>query len=164
MPPRSRDLGALRRFAEAHAAAHARAASVHSDAACACRQAQCAAHDGMQVHCAGSVVLVLRHDPAVGQVWTLLEVCAACAPLMTHTRVVGHALPGTRKPTTAVAQTSAPAAAPTAPVVPGGFSAPTGPGFNSADAPSAPSRRRSGGRGGRPQRRQGRQGRDGFRG
>ncbi|MEW2168070.1 hypothetical protein AB0912_34545, partial [Streptomyces sp. NPDC007084] len=98
MPPRSRDLTALRRFAEAHVGAHARAATVHPDAACACRQAQCASHEDSQVHCAGSVLLVLRHDPAVGQVWTLMEVCAACAPLMTHTRVLGRAVPRTRTP------------------------------------------------------------------
>lgn len=98
MPPRSRDLASLRRFAEAHVGAHARAATVHPDAACACRQTQCASHEDSQVHCAGSVLLVLRHDPAVGQVWTLMEVCAACAPLMTHTRVLGRALPRTRTP------------------------------------------------------------------
>lgn len=155
MPPRSRDLAALRRFAEAHAAAHARAATVHPDAACACRQTQCAAHEDSQVHCMGSVLLVQRHDPAVAQVWTLLEVCAACAPLMTHTRIVSRALPRTRTPDSPAAQMPASTAPATAPAVAGGFSAPTGPGFNSADAPSAPSRRRSGGRG-RPQPRQGR--------
>ncbi|MCX5355614.1 hypothetical protein [Streptomyces mirabilis] len=162
MPPRSRDLAALRRFAEAHAAAHARAATVHPDAACACRQTLCAAHEGSQVHCMGSVVLVLRHDPAIAQVWTLLEVCAACAPLMTHTRITSRALPRTRTPDSPAALTPVPTAPATRPAVAGGFSAPTGPGFNSADAPSAPSRRRSGGRG-RPQPRQGRrdQGRSG---
>lgn len=160
MPSRSRDLTALRRFAEAHAAAHARAATVRPDAACACRQTQCAAHEGTHTHCAGGVVLVLRHDPAVGQVWTLLEVCTACAPLMTHTRVVGRALPRTRE-APAAAATPAHAEPTTAPAVPGGFSAPTGPGFNSADAPAAPSRRRSGVRG-RPQPRQGRRNQGGF--
>ncbi|MGW2913436.1 hypothetical protein ACWC9X_23650, partial [Streptomyces asoensis] len=69
MPPRSRDIAALRRFAEAHAAAHARAAAVHHDAACWCRRERCALHEGTRVACAGTVVLVLRHDPAVGQVW-----------------------------------------------------------------------------------------------
>lgn len=159
MPPRSRDLAALRRFAEAHVGAHSRAATVHPDAACACRQAQCASHEDSQVHCAGSVLLVLRHDPAVAQVWTLMEVCAACAPLMTHTRVLGRAVPRTRTPVapapttgTSAPTTGAPAGVP---AVPGGFSAPSGPGFNSGDAPNAPSRRRTGGRG-RPQPRQGR--------
>lgn len=155
MPPRSRDLAALRRFAEAHIGAHARAATVHADAACACRQAQCAAHEGTQVHCMGSVLLVLRHDPAIAQVWNLMEVCASCAPLMTHTRVLGRALPRTRTPSAPSAPAATAAAPAVAPAVPGGFSAPSGPGFNSADAPPAPSRRRSGGPG-RPQSRQGR--------
>lgn len=107
MPPRSRDLAALRRFAEAHVGAHARAATVHADAACACRQTQCASHEDSQVHCMGSVLLVLRHDPAIAQVWTLMEVCAACAPLMTHTRVVGRAVPRTRTPVVPPAPTAA---------------------------------------------------------
>ncbi|MFG2576459.1 hypothetical protein [Streptomyces sp. NPDC048481] len=93
MPPRSRDLAALRRFAEAHAAAHARAAAVRRDAACWCRRQQCALHEDTRVACAGSVVLVLRHDPAVGQVWTLTEVCAACASLLPHARVLSRAAP-----------------------------------------------------------------------
>ncbi|MFF0142349.1 hypothetical protein ACFYRN_38655 [Streptomyces sp. NPDC005227] len=143
----------MRRFAEAHVGAHARAATVHPNAACACWQARCASHEGTRVYCMGSVLLVLRHDPAVAQVWTLMEVCAACAPEMTHTRVLGRALPRTRTPDApAEPATSAPTAV--APVA-GGFSAPSGPGFNSADAPVAPSRSRSGGRG-RPQPRQGR--------
>ncbi|MEU4875776.1 hypothetical protein, partial [Streptomyces sp. NPDC021608] len=93
MPPRSRDLAALRRFAEAHAAAHARAAAVHHDAACWCRRQRCALHEETRVACAGTVVLVLRHDPAVGQVWTLTEVCAACASLLPHARVLSRAVP-----------------------------------------------------------------------
>lgn len=93
MPPRSRDLPALRRFAEAHAAAHARAAAVHHDAACWCRRQRCALHEGTRVACAGTVVLVLRHDPAVGQVWTLTEVCSACASLLSHARVLSRAVP-----------------------------------------------------------------------
>ncbi|MFF8974475.1 hypothetical protein [Streptomyces sp. NPDC014995] len=140
MPPRSRDLAALRRFAEAHAAAHARAASVRPDAACWCRRQRCALHEGTRIACAGLVVLVLRHDPAVGQVWTLSEVCAACAQLMPHTRVMGRAAPrpasdagpGTgapeaARPTDSRPSPPAPVAPPTtAPsrLVPGGFSAP----------------------------------------
>ncbi|MER6790161.1 hypothetical protein ABT330_37110 [Streptomyces sp. NPDC000658] len=93
MPPRSRDLAALRRFAEAHAAAHARAAAVHHDAACWCRRQRCALHEDTRVACAGTVVLVLRHDPAVGQVWTLTEVCSACASLLPHARVLSRAVP-----------------------------------------------------------------------
>lgn len=93
MPPRSRDIAALRRFAEAHAAAHARAAAVHHDASCWCRRQRCALHEDTRVACAGTVVLVLRHDPAVGQVWTLSEVCAACAASLPHARVLSRAAP-----------------------------------------------------------------------
>ncbi|WP_326782765.1 hypothetical protein [Streptomyces sp. NBC_00151] len=162
MPARSRDLAGLRRFAEAHVGAHARAATVRPDAACACWQAQCASHEGTRIYCAGTVLLVLRHDPAIGQVWTLMEVCAACAPVMTHTHVLGKAVPVPRTRTLAATPAAPPAAATDATGAPagvravaGGFSAPSGPGFNSSDAPAAPSRSRSGGRG-RPQPRQGR--------
>jgi hypothetical protein len=125
MPPRSRDVTALRRFAEAHAVAHARAATVRGDASCQCRVQQCAAHEGSKVLCGGPVVLVLRHNPAVGRVWTVAEVCERCAPLMSHARIVGRAAP---RP--AVRPAPAPAApAPAAPrgQVPGGFTAPAGP-------------------------------------
>ncbi|MFF9165355.1 MULTISPECIES: hypothetical protein [unclassified Streptomyces] len=150
MPPRSRDLAALRRFAEAHARAHARAAAVRPDAACWCRHNRCAPHEGTRVSCGGAVVLVLRHDPAVGQVWTLSEVCSACAPLMSHTRVMAKAA---ARPTPSVPRPtgddrSAPRPAPAAAsFVPGGFSAPP------AD-PAAPpvDRRRRGRRRGRPER------------
>ncbi|MEU1511710.1 hypothetical protein ABZ490_06055 [Streptomyces sp. NPDC005811] len=136
MPPRSRDLAALRRFAEAHAAAHARAAAVHHDAACWCRRERCALHEGTRVNCAGSVVLVLRHDPAVAQVWTLTEVCSACAPLMPHARVISRAVPPPPPPRDgergghARPPSPAPASPTVAPprLVPGGFSAPAGPG------------------------------------
>ncbi|KUN38401.1 hypothetical protein AQJ30_12540 [Streptomyces longwoodensis] len=133
MPARSRDVAALRRFAEAHAAAHARAATVRPDASCGCRQSKCSAHEGARVTCAGTVVLVLRHDPAVGQVWTLTEVCSACAPLMTHARVVGHATPRARQemPQTPRPVVEHPVGGPEvvtagaeARAVPGGFSAP----------------------------------------
>lgn len=128
MPARSRDVAALRRFAEAHAAAHARAATVRPDAACGCRQHKCAAHEGTRVSCAGAVVLVLRHDPAVGQVWTLSEVCSACAPLMSHARVVARAAPRARQGGDAPPPTEPARQAPAVPAesraVPGGFSAP----------------------------------------
>ncbi|MFJ4690595.1 hypothetical protein [Streptomyces sp. NPDC088766] len=135
MPSRSRDLAALRRFAEAHAAAHARAASVRHDAACGCRRERCALHEGTRVACAGAVLLVLRHDPAVGQVWTLSEVCSACAALMPHTRIIGRATPppahaGGPGPTGShAADVRPPSAAAVAPprLVPGGFSAPGAP-------------------------------------
>ncbi|MFJ6729952.1 hypothetical protein ACIQPQ_34135 [Streptomyces sp. NPDC091281] len=138
MPPRSRDLAALRRFAEAHAAAHARAAAVRSDAACWCRRQRCASHEGARVTCAGSVVLVLRHDPAVGQVWSLSEVCSACASCMPHTRVIGRPAPpapraaGPSGERTGAGERPADDRPPSAPLpavapprfVPGGFSAP----------------------------------------
>lgn len=124
MPARSRDIAALRRFAEAHAAAHVRAATVRPDAACGCRRQQCAAHEGTRVECAGPVVLTLRHDPAVGQVWTLAEVCSACAARMTHTRLVGRPAPRTRPPREeTVVPLVTPSAANTR-SVPAGFSAP----------------------------------------
>ncbi|MFF4835906.1 hypothetical protein [Streptomyces sp. NPDC001315] len=124
MPPRSRDVAALRRFAEAHAAAHARAAAVRPDAACSCRQHRCVLHEGTRVSCGGVVVLVLRHDPSVGQVWTLSEVCSVCAPLMPHTRVLGRAAPLGQPPEQRSAPTtSAPRVGPPR-LVPGGFSGP----------------------------------------
>lgn len=155
MPPRSRDVAALRRFAEAHALAHARAASVRADAACWCRHHRCAPHEGTRVSCAGAVVLVLRHDPAVGQVWTLSEVCSACAPLMSHARVLARAAQPTRavpRPSTAGdrpdagGEGSVPRSG-AAPFVPGGFSAPPGEG---GTVPV--DRRRRGRRRGRPER------------
>jgi hypothetical protein len=100
MPPRSRDVAGLRRFAALHAASHAKAARVRERASCQCWAQSCAAHEGMRVHCSGSTVLVLRHDPAVARVWHLAEVCAACAKVMTHTRVVGLPAP-TARPATA---------------------------------------------------------------
>jgi hypothetical protein len=103
MPPRSRDVAALRRFAALHAASHAKAARVRERASCQCWAQSCAAHEGMRVHCSGSTVLVLRHDPAVARVWHLAEVCAACAKVMTHTRVVGLPAP-TARPATAAAE------------------------------------------------------------
>ncbi|MEU3845303.1 hypothetical protein AB0E88_35400 [Streptomyces sp. NPDC028635] len=169
MPARSRDLTALRRFAEAHALAHARAAAVRADAACWCRHHGCAPHEGTRVSCQGTVVLVLRHDPAVGQVWTLSEVCSACAPLMNHARVVARAAsrpasPPPRPTATgdrqvtgdrpaagdrpATGERSSPRSGPVAaPFVPGGFSAPPADGVPTPRAP-----RRRGRSRGRPER------------
>ncbi|MFF9817449.1 hypothetical protein [Streptomyces sp. NPDC014006] len=162
MPARSRDLAALRRFAEAHALAHARAAAVRADAACWCRHHGCGPHEGTRVSCGGTVVLVLRHDPAVGQVWTLSEVCSTCAPLMSHARVVARAAarptpPAPRPATTGdrpaagdrpAGDRAAPGSGPAAaPFVPGGFSAPP------VDAvPTPRERRRRGRRRDRPER------------
>ncbi|MFE8017419.1 hypothetical protein ACFU3O_32385 [Streptomyces antibioticus] len=142
MPPRSRDLAALRRFAEAHVAAHARAAAVHHDAACWCRRQQCALHDGTRVNCAGGVVLVLRHDPAVGQVWTLTEVCSACAPLMPHARVMSRAVPPPAAPREPYERPAADSGSGGPRLVPGGFSAPPG---GTGQVP-VPERRGGGGR------------------
>ncbi|MEU3611974.1 hypothetical protein ABZ725_06600 [Streptomyces sp. NPDC006872] len=126
MPPRSRDLPALRRFAVAHAAAHAKAAAVHHDAACWCRRQRCALHEGARVACAGAVVLVLRHDPAVGQVWTLSEVCSACAASLPHARVLSRPAPPRPRIAQAArdAEARPPAVGPPR-LVPGGFSAPS---------------------------------------
>lgn len=150
MPPRSRDVASLRRFAALHAASHAKAARVRERASCQCWAQSCAAHEGMRTQCAGGTVLVLRHDPAVGRVWHLAEVCSACAKLMTHTRVVGLPAP-TVLPATAPAQRTqhgeragqpvTAAAAPAA--VAAGFSSPTPTGGD--DAPlRAPGQARRG--------------------
>ncbi|MGW1626286.1 hypothetical protein [Streptomyces sp. NPDC002172] len=126
MPPRSKDLAGLRTFAAQHAAAHARVATVHAHAWCHCGSTQCATHPDTPAHCAGGVTLVLQHDPVVGRVWTLSEVCEACAPLIPNARILARAArppradqrrdgqgPGTQVPL------------PARPGIPGGFSSPT---------------------------------------
>ncbi|MFF3257010.1 hypothetical protein ACFYWP_39920 [Actinacidiphila glaucinigra] len=151
MPPRSRDLKALRTFAAQHAVAHARVATIRPDAACHCRARQCTAHGDTKVLCSGGVVLILRHDPAVGRVWTVEEVCQVCAPMIPHAKPMGTAARArtaeVAKPAAATA--SVPAQARTS--VPGGFSAPafSAPAFSSAASAGevAP------GRGPRPARR-----------
>ncbi|MFI1388351.1 hypothetical protein [Streptomyces griseoaurantiacus] len=145
MPARSRDVAALRRFAEAHAAAHAKAATVRGDASCQCRVQQCSAHQGTKVLCGGTVLLVLRHNPAVGRVWTLAEVCERCAPLMTHARVVGRAAPrDTAKPPVAPGRAARPQASPrpgTEPLVTSGPGTDPSGGRRQPDAPRpAPAR------------------------
>ncbi|MGW2563083.1 hypothetical protein ACWCXB_28350 [Streptomyces sp. NPDC001514] len=123
MPARSKDLAAMRAFAAQHAAAHAKVATVRPNAACHCRAQQCAAHPDMKVHCAGAVVMILRHDPTVGRVWSVEEVCAACAPLITHAAIVARAVrPRPAAPEEDPAQVPAPRSA-----VPGGFSSPGAP-------------------------------------
>ncbi|MDI9884707.1 hypothetical protein QMZ92_09945 [Streptomyces sp. HNM0645] len=151
MPRRSKDLASLRAFAARHAAAHARAATIRPNASCHCRAEQCGAHQDTRVQCAGSVVMILRHDPAVGRVWTAAEVCAGCAPLLPHATVVADA-PRPR-PTASAAAQSAPRlpTARTATAVPGGFSSPGTPGADN-DAGAA-RRHRHGVRG--PRRRSG---------
>ncbi|WP_260848748.1 hypothetical protein [Streptomyces sp. SLBN-118] len=162
MPPRSRDVAALRRFAALHAASHAKAARVRERATCQCWAHSCAAHEGMRVHCSGSTVLVLRHDPAVACVWHLAEVCAACAKVMTHSRVVGLPAPTARPDTAAPerrperserAGQRAPAPAATAAPAPVavGFSSPTPTGGDEAPH-RAPGQARRGRRHGAPRR------------
>ncbi|MEZ3182713.1 hypothetical protein KYY02_29860 [Streptomyces pimonensis] len=123
MPARSKDLAALRAFAARHAAAHAKAATVRPHAWCHCGSQGCAAHPETAAHCAGAVLLVLRHDPTVGRVWNVEEVCETCAPLLPNVTVLARAT-RPRRPT-AQPTTAVPAARP---AVPGGFSSPaTGP-------------------------------------
>ncbi|MER7468896.1 hypothetical protein [Streptomyces sp. NPDC097981] len=135
MPPRSKDTAAMRRFAAEHARAHARLATIRPDAACACRAAECGFHEDTRTSCTGAPLLVLIHNPAVGQVWTLAEICQACAPLIPHTAVLGRAErpAGPRTSGSSGAAPSVPAPARVA--VPGGFS-------NPEAAPEAVTRRR----------------------
>lgn len=42
----------------------------------------------------GRTLLILIHNPAVGDVWTLSEICQACAPRIPHIAV----LPGAVRP------------------------------------------------------------------
>ncbi|MFD5623128.1 hypothetical protein [Streptomyces yangpuensis] len=156
MPPRSKDTAALKRFAAEHARAHARLATVRPNAACACRAAaQCAWHE-TRTQCTGSTLLVLVHNPAVGQVWTLAEICQSCAPLIPHTAVLGRSQPqpqtqaqvqGQARRAPAGAVVPAPATAPAAAPLPvaGGFSSPQA-------APEAPAARRRPRRPARPRR------------
>ncbi|MFE9139492.1 hypothetical protein [Streptomyces sp. NPDC007355] len=137
MPPRSKDLASLRAFAAQHAAAHAKAATPRPHAACHCRAEGCAAHEGSQVSCAGAAVLVLRHDAAFGRVWSVEVVCAACAALIPHARVIARAAaprPGTTRPSTPAVP------APARSAVPGGFSSPSSP----AEGGGSPRPRRGG--------------------
>ncbi|ROR00322.1 hypothetical protein EDE04_6884 [Streptomyces sp. 2132.2] len=140
MPPRSKDTAAMRRFAAEHCRAHARLATVRPNAACACRAAECGFHEDTRSSCTGAPLLVLIHNPAVGQVWTLAEICQACAPLISHTAVLGRA-EQSAPPRSAAASGAAPASsfsaapAPARTAVAGGFSSPEA-------APEAVSRRR----------------------
>ncbi|MEU6097717.1 hypothetical protein [Streptomyces sp. NPDC047079] len=140
MPPRSKDLAGLRAFAAQHAAAHARVATVHANAWCHCGSTQCAAHPDTPAHCAGGVALVLQHDPVVGRVWTLQEVCAACAPLIPNARILARVAQPSgaswrRDGQVPAAQLPMPAR----PGIPGGFSSPT---VQPAEGPVRQSRRR----------------------
>lgn len=145
MPPRSKDVAAMRRFAAEHVRAHARLATVRPNAACACRAAECAFHEHTRTACSGAPLLLLVHNPAVGQVWTLAEICQACAPLISHTTVLGRsgrpaagraAPDGAAAPAPDRGTAEAPAGSvPARVAVPGGFSSPEA-------APEAVARRR----------------------
>ncbi|GAA2720601.1 hypothetical protein GCM10010315_41390 [Streptomyces luteosporeus] len=123
MPPRSEDVTALRAFAAAHAKAHAKAATVNPHAYCHCGSRRCDAHVATKASCAGRVVLILRHDPIVGRVWILEEVCEMCAPLIPNATVVARAA-RPQRPATPTAQVPAPAR----PGIAGGFSSAPGEG------------------------------------
>ncbi|GHI83469.1 hypothetical protein Sxan_08330 [Streptomyces xanthophaeus] len=143
MPPRSKDTAAMRRFAAEHVRAHARLVTVRPNAGCACRAAECAYHENVRSACTGAPLLVLIHNPAVGQVWTLAEVCQACAPLISHTSILGSARRSASAASAPAGASSADTSAPAVPaapaparvVVPGGFSSPDA-------APEAEARRR----------------------
>lgn len=120
MPARSQDLTALRAFAAAHAAAHAKAASINATAYCHCGSQRCGAHSATKTSCAGRVVLILRHDPIVRRVWSLEEVCEMCAPLIPNATIVARAA----HPERAATQVPAPAR----PGIAGGFSSAPGEG------------------------------------
>ncbi|WP_079149927.1 hypothetical protein [Streptomyces agglomeratus] len=150
MPPRSKDLMALRTFAAQHVTAHAKAATVRPNAACHCRAQHCATHEPTRVHCTGTVVLILRHDPTVGRVWTLEEVCESCAPLIANARIFARAAqPRVTAPAEAAKSITVPAQS----GAPGGF-------FSSPSVPPVgePTSRRPG-RAARPPRRGAEQGR-----
>ncbi|MGW6574932.1 hypothetical protein ACWGAN_22595 [Streptomyces sp. NPDC054945] len=118
MPPRSKDTASMRRFAAEHIKAHGRLAGLRPNATCSCGSAQCGLHE-TRVQCAGSALLVLVHNPAVGQVWTLAEVCQACARHIPHIAVLATGKPALPNHTAPVAEQPAQRAA-----VPGGFSSP----------------------------------------
>lgn len=141
MPPRSEDLTALRAFAAAHAAAHAKVATVNPHAYCHCGSQRCGSHSATKTSCAGAVVMILRHDPVVRRVWSLEEVCETCAPLIPNATVVARAARPDRtakRPATPAAQVPAPAR----PGIAGGFSSATTTSEND-DAPVRRSRRPS---------------------
>ncbi|MFJ3906442.1 hypothetical protein [Streptomyces sp. NPDC090025] len=166
MPARSKDLSAVRAFAVEHVRAHARLASARPNAACACGASDCR-HHSTRTTCVGRTLLVLIHNPVVGEVWTLAEICQACAPLIAHASVVPGAHRAAAAPAGArqgqspaaaqagAAPEAAPAPQPAAPpAVPMMFSSPEAAGGQGAPVP-APQRRRprrgggaAGGRGG----------------
>ncbi|MGA5499393.1 hypothetical protein ACPCSP_34345 [Streptomyces cinereoruber] len=130
MPPRSKDAASMRRFATEHIKAHGRLAGARPNAACSCGSAHCALHEA-RIHCSGSSLLVLVHNPAVGQVWTLADVCQTCAQNIPHITILATAKPAVPTPTAPSVEQSAQRTA-----VPGGVSSP-----EAAPAPSLGRRR-----------------------
>lgn len=133
MPARSKDLAALRTFAAQHAAAHAKVANIRPNAWCHCGSQRCGAHPDSKAHCAGAVVMILRHDPTVRRVWSVEEVCETCAPLIPNATVLARAERPSRAPVRPAPQVPAPPRLGVA----GGFSSAT----TSAEGEPAPVRR-----------------------
>ncbi|MFF8639050.1 hypothetical protein ACF052_33235 [Streptomyces pilosus] len=124
MPDPSQDLAGLRAFAAQHAAAHAKAATVRPNAWCHCASQRCGAHSGTKTHCAGAVLMILRHDPVMRRVWSVEEVCETCAPLIPNATVLARA----ERPRRTVDRPTTQASAPARPAIAGGFSSPATPG------------------------------------
>ncbi|MFE6991417.1 hypothetical protein [Streptomyces pharetrae] len=137
MPPRSDDLAALRVFAARHAAAHAKAATVRPNAWCHCGSQRCGAHPEATSHCAGAVLMILRHDPVMRRVWSVEEVCEACAPLIPNATVLARA----EQPRRTSDRLTAQAPASVRPRIASGFSAP--PALGDGELPSVRRSRRS---------------------
>ncbi|MGW6202101.1 hypothetical protein ACWF9B_00375 [Streptomyces sp. NPDC055089] len=151
MPARSEYVTALRTFAAAHAAAHAKVATLNPHAYCHCGSQRCGAHPKNKTSCGGGVVMILRHDPVVRRVWSVEEVCEMCAPLIPNATVVARearpdrAIRPTNRPSTTGGQVPAPAR----PGIAGGFSSASGegdpaPAQRSRRTPPRPRRQRSG--------------------
>ncbi|MET7270897.1 hypothetical protein ABZS59_06830 [Streptomyces flaveolus] len=132
MPARSEDLAGLRAFAAQHAAAHAKAATVRPNAWCHCGSQRCGAHPDTKTHCAGAVLMILRHDPVMRRVWSVEEVCETCAPLIPNATVLARAERPRRTPDGRTAQPPAAQPSTVRPVVAGGFSSPAALGADDA--------------------------------
>ncbi|WP_424216300.1 hypothetical protein ACN20G_29615 (plasmid) [Streptomyces sp. BI20] len=120
MPARSKDVAAVRRAAAEHAALHARRAGARPEASCHCGAEQCALHEA-RAACSGASMLVLIHNRAVGRVWTLADVCQACAREIPHLTVLAKATTASTAPARVP---GAAEATPVRPAVAGGFSSP----------------------------------------
>ncbi|WP_438306773.1 hypothetical protein ACSHXN_45370 (plasmid) [Streptomyces sp. HUAS TT11] len=122
MPPRSKDIAALRASAAEHAAVHAKVARIRPEATYHCRARNYTAHPQTQMPCTDTVVLIVRHDPVVGQVWSVEEVCATCAAQTPNASIRARAAPPAPTDPAAPPAKTVPASAPAN--VPGGFSSP----------------------------------------